>query len=158
MRIHAINAFEGDCLLLESGTDAPSYALIDGGPRGTFNKHLKPYLDKVIGEDGTLEAVLVSHVDADHISGVLDLFAELEAAQADGAAKSIKVLDLWHNSFARTLDNQDGVLVSNLQSMMSRAGKAQVAAANGSIALLGIGQGERLRRQALKLKICSTVT
>jgi hypothetical protein len=153
MRIHAINAFEGDCLLIETGGADNRFALVDGGPRGAFNRHLGNYLTSVIGEDGTLDAVVVSHVDGDHITGVLDLLADIEARKADDEANVITVRDLWHNSFARTLDNDRRSLVSNLQSMMSLAGRAQVAAANGSIALLGISQGERLRRMALKLGI-----
>ena len=152
MRIHAINAFEGDCLLLEDDTSA-SYALLDGGPRGTFDAHLGAYLRHVIGADGTLEAVIVSHVDADHIAGVLDLLADIERGRADGDGSSIRVTDLWHNSFSRTLDDAGGSLQSNLQAMMSLAGRAKTFAANSSIAFLGISQGARLRRLALKLGI-----
>jgi hypothetical protein len=154
MKLHVINAFEGDCLLLEDDDGVqPRFALVDGGPRGTFEGHLGSYLGQVITPAGTLDAVIVSHIDADHISGVLDLLADIEARYVDGAATTISVADLWHNSFARTLNDADGNLSSNLQAMMSLAGKAQFAAANGSIALLGIAQGEKLRRQALKLGI-----
>jgi len=153
MKIHAINAFEGDCLLLESGGQARRFALVDGGPRETFDKHLGPYLEKQIGDGGTLDAVVVSHVDADHIVGVLDLIADLEARIADGSQQSFKILDIWHNSFARTVDDGEGTIVSKLHDMMSSAGRASFMAANGSVALLGIREGERLRRQALKLAL-----
>ena len=150
MRLHVINAFEGDCLLLES---KGRFALVDGGPNGTFEQHLQAYLRQIIGDDGTLDVVLVSHVDADHIAGVLDLLADLERARVDRDPKAITVSDLWHNSFGRTIDDAEGSLQGNLQAMMSLAGRAQVAAANGSLALLGIRQGARLRRLAVKLGI-----
>ena len=151
MKIHAINAFEGDCLLLESGGPGRRFALVDGGPPTTFDTHLGSYLQSKIGSGGTLEAVIVSHVDRDHIVGVLDLIADLEARLADGTQQTVQILDIWHNSFARTIDDGEGSIVSRLHGMMSAAGKASFLAANGSLALLGIREGERLRRQALKL-------
>ena len=150
MRLHVINAFEGDCLLLER---KGRFALVDGGPAGTFEHHLQPYLRQQLGTAGTLDAVMVSHVDSDHIAGVLDLLADLERARVDGDAHTVTVADVWHNSFGATIDNPEGSLQSNLQAMMSLAGRSKVAAANGSIALLGIKQGVRLRRLAVKLGI-----
>jgi len=43
MRIHAIDAAEGDCLLLE---DDGEFALIDGGVDGSYEEHLQPYLQQ----------------------------------------------------------------------------------------------------------------
>jgi beta-lactamase superfamily II metal-dependent hydrolase len=150
MRIHAIDAAEGDCLLLEDGGQ---FALVDGGVTATFARRLMPHLGAVLGAAGRLEAVIVSHVDSDHISGVLELFAEIERARADEETDPVVIADLWHNGFGATLDTADGALVSNLQAMMGLAGRARLAADNGSIALLGIAQGARLQRLAAKLGI-----
>ena len=81
MRVHAIDAAEGDCLLLEDGG---RFALIDGGIAGVCEKRLMPHLINLPGGPKKLEAVIVSHVDRDHITGILDLFAEVERARADG--------------------------------------------------------------------------
>ena len=151
MRIHAIDAAEGDCLLLESDG---AFALVDGGVAGNYEANLQPYLAQAVGAGGRLEAIVVSHIDADHISGILDLFADVERARADGEPTDpVNILDLWHNSFGTTLDTNNGALFANLQAMMSQAGRASVAAANGSVALLGIAQGARLQRVAAQLHV-----
>ena len=112
-----------------------------------------PHLRAVLGAGGRLEAVVVSHVDADHITGILDLFADVERARADGEADPVAIGDLWHNGFGATLDDARGSLFGNLQAMMSQAGRASVAAANGSVAMLGIAQGAKLQRMATKLGV-----
>ena len=151
MRIHAINAAEGDCLLLESDG---AFALIDGGIAGNYAANLQPYLLQEVGAAGQLEVVLVSHVDADHITGIIDLLADIERARADGEPDDpVEVGDLWYNSFGTTLETANGALFANLQAMMSQAGRADFAAANGSVALLGIAQGARLQRKAAQLDI-----
>jgi len=154
MRIHAINAFEGDSLLLESGDHQERFTLIDAGPRGTYDTHVEPYLKNVVGKGGTLEAVIVSHVDMDHIAGVLDLVADIERATADGAATlPFIVKDLWHNSFFETIDDDRGTVRAGLAEMATFAGRTNTILAESSIALLGIKEGALLRRHALKLGI-----
>lgn len=153
MRIHVINAFEGDCLLLENDVPTRHFALIDGGPSGTFDRHLQPHLRDTVGPSGTIDVVMVTHVDADHIAGVLDLLADIERARVDQNGPSPTVAEVWHNSFGATIDDENGSLQSQLHAMMSHAGRAQLAVANGAIALLGINQGARLRRLAVKLHI-----
>jgi len=151
MRVHAVNAAEGDCLLLESDR---AFALIDGGIAGNYAANLQPYLLQEIGVGGHLKMVLVSHVDADHITGIIDLLADIERARADGEPSDPAVVgDLWHNSFGTTLDTASGALFANLQAMMSQAGRAEFSAANGSAALLSIAQGARLQRKAAQLGI-----
>jgi len=65
----------------------------------------------------------------------------------------VPIDDLWHNSFGVTLETAKGALFANLQAMMSQAGRADVQAANGSVALKGIAQGARLQRLAAQLGI-----
>ncbi len=150
MRVHAINAAEGDCLLLESDSQ---FALVDGGISGIYEDHLYPYLLDVLGLGQSLSAVIVSHVDQDHITGILALLADIERANADDESYPFKIADLWHNSFASTLDTADKSLSGSLHAMVSQAGRANVAAANSATALLSIAQGARLRRMATKLRI-----
>ena len=153
MRIHAINAFEGDSLLLESTAPIPAFALIDAGPRGTYEKHVRAYLQRKVGDGGAIEAVIVSHVDMDHIAGVLDLVADVERAKVDGDPEPFKILDLWHNSFAATIDDDRGTVAAGIREMATLAGRAQLTLGETSIALLGIREGALLRRHALKLGI-----
>jgi hypothetical protein len=62
-------ALEGDCLLVEYGEKQKTYRMIiDGGRAGTYDS-LKGRLD----DKKPVELLVVSHVDADHIEGVIRL-------------------------------------------------------------------------------------
>ncbi|WP_433205321.1 ComEC/Rec2 family competence protein [Dactylosporangium sp. CS-047395] len=69
--------------------------LIDGGPAGTWERVLRPRLN-ALGRP--LEAVCVTHLDADHIAGVLGLLAtNVRAVKDDGLAPPFEVRRLWFN-------------------------------------------------------------
>ena len=151
MRLHAINAFFGDALLLETGDG--KFVLIDAGPRPTYENHVRDYVHQVAGNGAELEAVIVSHVDIDHIAGILDLFADVERAAADGDAAPFKVNDLWHNSFEQSIDDEEGSIAGGVQQMLTMAGRASLSLSSAAIAVLGIKEGAMLRRTALKLGV-----
>lgn len=103
--LEALNAREGDCLLLMYGTaKRPRVVLIDGGPRVTYAESLLPRLTALreqlgYGDDPLpIELMVVTHVDSDHIGGALALTSALRAAKGvEGPMVTIK--ELWHNSF-----------------------------------------------------------
>jgi hypothetical protein len=114
-KLEMIFAFEGDCLLLHYGDDdQPEWILIDGGARTTWADRLQPRLARMaqqLGEPVPLRMVMVSHVDGDHIKGVLDLYKVLK----NDLAQQVCTVDvLWHNSFDDILGNDDQELVSAL--------------------------------------------
>ncbi|EIJ35808.1 hypothetical protein Thini_3293 [Thiothrix nivea DSM 5205] len=83
-------ANEGDCLLITYGADDDKkHVLIDGGLASTYKKAIKPYL----AEHGIheLELLVVTHVDRDHIEGVLSLLKDDSLA--------IKVNNIWFNGW-----------------------------------------------------------
>ena len=66
--IRVIQANYGDCFILEYETDGNnSYALIDGGPAGTYSDDLRGELQRVSDAGGKLDFLAISHVDRDHI-------------------------------------------------------------------------------------------
>lgn len=152
MRLHAIKAEEGDCLLLETGDAPPRLVLVDGGPSGTWDAVAGAYVRGVAGRAGMLDVVAVSHVDADHIVGVLDLFAEIERDRAD-RVDALSVGDLWHNSFAQTVDTPEGAIGKGLQAVLDVAGAQQFAMPDAAVSLFGIAEGARLRRSAARLGV-----
>lgn len=115
MRYEFLPAFKGDCFLIHGGSDdEPVLILVDGGPQGTYEQHLRPRLIELRDErgldDGTplvIDLVVVSHVDDDHINGVIDLFQELFDAKRAGNAPLFEVRGLWHNSFDEILGNDE---------------------------------------------------
>ena len=124
-------ARKGDCLLLHYGTkDKPKLMMIDGGPSDVFKPQLRPRLVEIrkarhLGGNDTLdvEAVMVSHIDDDHINGILNLTKELTTAQKDGEAQFLSSKSLWHNSFDDLLKTTPKELVE------AGFGPAQVTAA-----------------------------
>ena len=99
-------ARKGDCLLLHFGTKAkPGLVMIDGGPTGVYRQHLEPRLLEIKRARGLdrqqplpVDLLMISHVDDDHIRGILDLTTEMKAVP-DGQPRLVRVLRLWHNSF-----------------------------------------------------------
>jgi beta-lactamase superfamily II metal-dependent hydrolase len=84
--LHVVQAEEGDCLLLQSDQ---AFILIDGGPTGTFTNHLGPTLaDRKVTR---LDLVVLTHVDGDHVAGLIDLLAK-RPTRPIGC--------VWHNAFS----------------------------------------------------------
>lgn len=74
IRIEMLPAAHGDCLLVEygDGAEIEGRILLDGGLKSTFKKALLPRLAE-IGKPCPLDLLVVTHVDQDHIEGVLAL-------------------------------------------------------------------------------------
>ncbi|MHC9293985.1 MBL fold metallo-hydrolase [Mycobacterium sp. LTG2003] len=120
MRLHAFHATDGDCLLLESADGRR--VLIDGGRSGSFKECTRPVLDELVADDQVLDLVVVSHIDADHISGIIPLLDAVEkwasfehqladAAERDGlrppkVPKPPEIKAIWHNSWRRQLGDK----------------------------------------------------
>ena len=99
MKLHVVQAEYGDCLLLISENGKNSTAvLIDGGPYQTFEKHLRPTLQK-LPKNGKLDLIVLSHIDNDHIIGLVDLFGQIKDEREKGNKELVKISELWHNSF-----------------------------------------------------------
>jgi hypothetical protein len=152
-RLHVIQAQFGDSLLLEFGTPkAARHILIDGGPPGNYAADLRAALAEIPGPGGKIDLVVLSHIDNDHIVGVLDLLADIEDEQVSGRPLRTRIAQLWYNSFDRTLD-PTGEIAQQLQSVMGMAGAANVAMPLATDAFFGVREGNRLRLAAQKLKI-----
>jgi len=90
----------GDCLLLAYGEDEPTHhLLIDAGLKGTFDKVLKPLL-KMPGQLASLDLVVVTHLDRDHICGMLPLVEQMP--------DSVQPFDIWFNGYGHLVGDQLG--------------------------------------------------
>ena len=156
LRLHVLQARYGDCLLLEFGTpSAPSYILIDGGPPRTYEAHLRGELQRLAARPGgapRLDLVVLSHVDNDHVVGLLDLTSELREQRVNGQPETVEIGALWHNAFSDTI-GRDNDLEARLAAAMAVASQANMALTSTGIALMGIGEGRQLRRDALLLGV-----
>src|SRR5918992_2800898 len=95
--LEALEARHGDSLVLHYGdAEDPRIIVIDGGPGGVWNNSLRPRLEQLKAERSPdapleLEMVMVSHIDDDHINGILDLTNHLLEQEADGDEPSYDI-------------------------------------------------------------------
>ena len=163
-------ARKGDCLILHYGTKSkPGLVLIDGGPAQVYGPHLKPRLEEIRqarglaqGEPLTVDLLMVSHIDDDHINGILELTHELIDAKAAKRPLPFKVLNFWHNTFDDIIASNPDELVAAIKASFgpaSLAGEPETAGLDPDVAkvLASVGQGLRLRddARALGLRINS---
>ena len=119
-------AHKGDCLLLHYGTTTkPGLMVIDGGPEDVYTPHLKPRLEAIRKARRLapsvplpIDVMMVSHVDDDHIRGILDFTAELKAASG---VPPVRISALWHNSFDDVIGNTPEELTAALRAQFGPA-------------------------------------
>ena len=100
-KLHVFQAEQGDCLLLEFGPRrSPRYILVDGGPSDVYEPHLRPFLQRLSEAGRTLERVVLSHIDGDHVGGLLEFLLDLQVQRRlQPESRTLGVEGLWHNSF-----------------------------------------------------------
>lgn len=102
LRVEMLPALHGDCLLVEWGDGQRTRRmLIDGGPIGAF-RHLQARLDALPAGDRRFELMVLTHVDTDHIDGLVRLFANRRPWP-------FVVKDVWFNGW-RHLEQVHGLL------------------------------------------------
>ena len=95
-RIEMLPAREGDCLIVSYGEeDSPRRILIDGGRKATY-RDLKGYFAALPEAERVFELLIVTHVDRDHIEGILALFDDPELP--------IRFKDIWFNGYHHLSD------------------------------------------------------
>lgn len=138
--LEVLNAFHGDCLLLHYGTlDKPKIMLVDGGPNGTFDASLKPRiltLSETRSKPLKLDHVMVSHLDDDHISGILQLVEEIKSG-----TELCKAPSFWFNTFDDTMQLAPPALAEARDDL----GLTEAAAITASVEHASVNQGRDLR-------------
>jgi beta-lactamase superfamily II metal-dependent hydrolase len=88
----------GDCIWIEYGDDTKIYRiLIDGGTAGT-KADIKKLLTTLPEEERFFELMVVTHIDRDHIEGILSLLEE--------DTLSFGVKDFWFNGWGHLQDTE----------------------------------------------------
>jgi hypothetical protein len=91
-RIEMLPAEYGDCLWIEYGDKSKPYRiLIDGGTEPTY-KTLSQRIKALDVNDRRFELLVITHVDADHITGVLELIDSASDLKASFG-------DVWFNGY-----------------------------------------------------------
>jgi len=105
LKIEMLPAYHGDCIWIEYGHpgDRIYRVLIDGGPRDNY-KRLRARLAALAPNDRRFDLLIVSHIDEDHIGGVLELLRDESFGQ--GKLAGLTFDDIWFNDL-RHLSESD---------------------------------------------------
>jgi hypothetical protein len=160
--LEALRAKHGDSLLLHYGEPGETrLVLIDGGPSGVYHRFLRPRLEELRQERGEeslrLEKVVVSHIDDDHIRGLLDLTRELRNLAGDDLPQPFDLRGLWHNSFDDVVGERVERLAEAARDVLTPAATADDLPPGlgrehpAAIVLASVKQGRQLRLDAATL-------
>ncbi len=83
----------GDCFMVRccDGKDKTNI-LIDGGLYDTYHDYLKHYLGIMKKNKEIIDLLVVTHIDCDHIEGIIEFLKE-----NNDSKKPMKVKEIWHN-------------------------------------------------------------
>jgi len=108
--LEAVYAKKGDALILHYGSRTkPRWMLIDGGHTGVYDAYLRPRLEELgrqfpgrLDSDNRLplKLVMVSHADADHLEGILDLTEHMRNTDPGVPPAPVSFDTLWFNGFS----------------------------------------------------------
>ncbi len=161
--LEALQAKHGDSLLLHYGDPAsPKLIVIDGGPNRVYTPTLRPRLEAIRqtlppGSALPIRMLMVSHIDDDHINGVLDMTAELVEKDENQEPLPYEIQTLWHNSFDDVVGANSAELLSSGQAEVGAASLEEVSASIGRLSteaaavVASVRQGRRLRDDATVL-------
>ena len=138
VKLTVFYASDGDCLLLSSSDG--HHVLVDGGRGDSFEQGTWPTLQALAKAKKAIDLVVVSHIDADHISGILWLMKRVAAwsvydyqTTAGGNPNFPKptiprpptIDKVWHNSWRAQL----GDLAGPVEAFLSRVSESLEATA-----------------------------
>ena len=144
MKLKVFQAGSGDALLIEStSTQQTRRILVDAGEPKAFDSYVANILSDI---DGSIDVLYVSHIDRDHIGGVLKLldhhaawriFKHLEdtadARPRPPVPSPPDVGEIWHNAFFDEVSMNTPEIVSTL----SGTGSIVLGHSDAEIRLLG---------------------
>jgi beta-lactamase superfamily II metal-dependent hydrolase len=153
--LEALRARHGDCLLVHFGTPQdPRTILIDGGPQTVYADALKPRLrelrehlialERIAPDDALpLALAMVSHIDDDHIGGMLALAEDEDGGLGLPHPSWVAPKTLWHNTFEQ--------MAGAPEETVSEIVLERDTASKTSAVLASVKQGRELQAQAEKL-------
>ncbi|MEZ9746481.1 ComEC/Rec2 family competence protein [Vibrio splendidus] len=87
-------AKKGDAFLVSFGTKKEINILIDMGFIDTYQNHIKHDLIELNKKGRSIDLLVITHIDQDHIQGAIKFFEE------NGSSNNIiEVKEVWHNSY-----------------------------------------------------------
>ncbi len=141
MKLTVYPSDKGDCLLLRA--ESGLHILIDGGMQSSYTAHVAASLNRLRRQGKPLDLVYVSHIDQDHISGVLRLLDDEAAWRvhehqlANGnpshsrpeSPRPPQVGGIWHNAFHELAGDNAGAI----QDMLAATAAVLFGAPGGAL-------------------------
>jgi ribonuclease BN (tRNA processing enzyme) len=166
MKLTVFQSDKGDCLLL-TGADGRKM-LVDGGMSRAYSEHVAPTLGQLRQDKQTIDVVYVSHIDQDHISGILKMMDdEVEWRIHDyqlstgnkhkkepDVPRPPKIKAIWHNAFHQQLTRNTGEIEEML------AASAAILSGSGvdAVKKLASAQNELVTSIAEAIKLTRRVS
>lgn len=143
-------AQNGDAFLVS--TDITNI-LIDGGYARTFDTYMRKDLEELATRETSLDLVVVTHIDADHIGGVIRFLA-LNGHSTQ--KKIVAINDIWHNSLRSLTSVRKDAGLSHIEldvidainrrghpkELKSKPGFSEISAREGSTLAALLNEGE----------------
>lgn len=140
LKLKMYPAKNGDAFLINANGQ---YVLIDAGYASTYTTHLAAELAELAERGESLKLVVCTHIDADHIGGLLALFT----SNGGPERRLIEVDAVWHNSLRSLPYKVDGPCLTEptgvLEAIKRRGFPVPPALAPNPI---GAGQGSSLAK------------
>lgn len=94
--IEMFPASYGDSFFVSCGTERKTHLLIDTGFSSTYTDYISEKLQRLRKNGERLALLVITHIDADHISGALKL---LEENGHSNWPNIVNIDQIWHNSY-----------------------------------------------------------
>ncbi|HEY0545494.1 MAG TPA: MBL fold metallo-hydrolase [Pyrinomonadaceae bacterium] len=115
--IEMLPADHGDCLWITYGDQNKQYRiLIDGGTPHAYKNYLRRRLAALPAKERRFELLIVTHIDADHIGGSLDMLRELDDLK-------LTFGDVWFNGWEQIAGSTLGEMQGEQLSARLRDGE-----------------------------------
>ena len=119
MQINIFQSDKGDCMMIRT---PKCNILVDGGMKQSYHDHVAGYLSHLEKDNKVLDLVCVSHIDQDHILGILTMLDDLVAWRVYDYQKNIgnrsarrpkvlrppEITNIWHNAFHEQIERNSG--------------------------------------------------
>lgn len=166
MRLTVFQSDKGDCMLMTSADGRRM--LVDGGMRASYSEHVAPALGQLRENGETIDVVYVSHIDQDHISGVLQMMNDEVAWRiheyqlANGnpkhkepeAPRPPKVKAIWHNAFHQQITKNQ----KKIEDMLAASAAILSGAENEAVKALASEQSELVTSIAEAIQLTQRVS
>lgn len=142
VQLELFPALGGDCILI-SFEEIDYRILIDGGYRETFSNALASALKALKTRGKGIDLLVVTHVDNDHIMGIIGLFQALKIQEIE-----IEIREIWYNGYRHLFTDSkqaaSPVLEKSLRDEIRKIDFDDREAQQGKE--IGYSQGETLAR------------